>query len=269
MTTREIETSPIPAFDLKSLSDRHQVMFGSKKRLNTAQIVTPDHEWTVAVVPHHGAIQLTQPGVEHLGLLNTERPRSGSLIPVIDKSRGEGYACNIACRPIDAFFDVENLRREAVAETISAFQSEAENERTRYYLPRETFWALFTRHAAYGWKALFEKLESYSKLATGWDGYSARPPEKTAIVSAKLFLSQLAESDRTPDRIKPSVVGGIGITFKLGQRKCYVEFYNNGTVYALFADGQSDPETCQVPPTAQNYKILIKAIQGYLNAGHP
>lgn len=269
MTTREIETSPIPAFDLRNLSDRHQVMFGSKQRAMTAQMVTPDDEWTVGIVPHYGTIRLTQPGVEHLCLLNTAWPRSGSQIPVMDKGHGDIHGCNSVCRPIDAFFDFENLRREAVAETISAFQSEAENDQTRNNLHRETSWARFTRHIVHGWKAIFENLETYSKLTTGWDGYSARPPEKTAIVSAKLFLSQLAESDRAPDRIKPSVVGGIGITFKLGQRKCYVEFYNNGTVYALFADGQSEPETCQVPPTAQNYKILIKAIQGYLNAGHP
>lgn len=268
MTIREIETSPIPAFDLRSLSNRHQLMFGSKPRVGTAQMVTPEHEWTVAVVPHYGTIQLLQPAVEHLGLLNTAWPRSGSQIPV-DQRCGDIHACNIVGRPIDAFFDVESLRREAVAETISAFQSEAKNEQTRNYLPRETFWALFTRHGQHGWKVIFEKLESYSTLTTGWDGYGARPPEKAAIVSAKLFLSQLAERDRVPDRIKPSVVGGIGITFKLRQRKCYVEFYNNGTVYALFADGEAEPETCQVPPTAHNYKILIKEIQGYLNAGRP
>ena len=59
--------------------------------------------------------------------------------------------------------------------------------------------------------------------------------------------------DRAPDRLKPSVVGGIGVTFKINDRKCYVEFYNNGTVYALFSDGLSDPETYQIRPTAQDY----------------
>jgi hypothetical protein len=269
MTAGEIETSSIPPFDIQSLSDRHQIMFGSIQRASIAHMVTPDEEWTVGVVPHYGTVHVTPSDEDHLSPINAVWQRSGYQIPVKVNLHGGIYGCNMNCRPIDAFFDFEKLRREAVSETISSLQSEAENEQTRNRLSRETFWALFKHRALSGWNAIFEKLESFSKLRTGWDGYSARAPEKAAILSAKLFLSQLTESGRVPDRIKPSVVGGIGITFRSNQRKCYVEFYNNGTVYALFSDGQTEPETCQVPPTAQNYKVLIKAIQGYLNAGNP
>jgi hypothetical protein len=268
--SHEIETSPIPAFNLLELSDRQRTMFGSRElHTGAAHMVTPDDEQTLACMPFYGTARITNPNLDHITLANTISPRSSYQIPVSMQVPGTVHACNIVCRPSDPFYDFTNLRRAAVSETIFALQSQAENEQTRYYLPREAFWSLFKRHALRGWNAIFEKLESFTQLATGWDGYCARPPEKAAILSAKLFLSQLTESDRSPERIKPSVIGGIGITFKVNHRKCYVEFYNNGTVYALFSDGQTEPETCQVPPTAQNYKLLIKAIQGYLNAGNP
>jgi hypothetical protein len=130
------------------------------------------------------------------------------------------------------------------------------------------FRGFFKQYTPRNWIEDFDKLDSFAKLKIGWDGYSARCPEVPAIRSAKLFLSQLSENDPVPHRVKPSVVGGIGITFRSQKRKCYVEFYNNGTVYSLFSDGQSDPDTAQVPPTIQNYKLLISAIRDYLNAGN-
>jgi hypothetical protein len=116
------------------------------------------------------------------------------------------------------------------------------------------------------WQELFEKLDSYLGLAVGWDGYSASPPSVTAVNMAKEFLALLHESDLEPTRLKPSVACGIGLTIRKGQRKGYVEFYNDGTVCALFSDGHSEPITRQVTVTRDDYLALIGEIREYLNA---
>ncbi len=116
------------------------------------------------------------------------------------------------------------------------------------------------------WKELIEKLCSYSALVDGWDGYSAPPPLRTAVETVHGFFCALRHSNFRPTKVSPSVVGGIGVTFRKGQRKSYVEFYNNGTLHALFSDGESDPRTCQVQPTPAGYGRLIMEIQEYLNA---
>jgi hypothetical protein len=232
-------------------------------------LITPGVEESISIPSYYGRVQVTYPSDDHAYQANFDWHRSGYQI-AIDSSLynyNEHQHCNyVACRPTNTLFDIYILRRHAVSEAISSMQSQAENEGTRYSPMRSALVNVFRRNSASSWNANFDKLESFSQLATGWDGYSARRPEKVAILSAKLFLSQLTDSDRVPDRVKPSVIGGIGVTFRANQRKCYVEFYNNGTVYALFSDGHGEPDTCQVRPTAQDYKLLINAIQDYLNA---
>ena len=69
-----------------------------------------------------------------------------------------------------------------------------------------------------------------------------------------------------PARAKPSVANGIGLTIRKGGRKIYVEFYNDGTVYAFFSDGKSGPETRQVQAGQDDYTVLVGQTREYLNA---
>ena len=112
------------------------------------------------------------------------------------------------------------------------------------------------------WGGFFDKLRSYSSLVNGWDGYSAPAPLHTAVARVYSFLYALRHSSLRPTRVSPSVVGGIGVTFRKGQRKSYVEFYNNGSLHALFSDGESEPRTCRVQPTPAGYGHLIMEIRG-------
>ena len=116
------------------------------------------------------------------------------------------------------------------------------------------------------WQDLFEKLDSWRGLAPGWDGYSASPPSSLAIENAKEFLTLLCGSELVPARVRPSVASGIGLTIRAGRRKVYVEFYNDGTVYALFSDGESELETRQVQGKQDDYSALIGQTREYLNA---
>jgi hypothetical protein len=79
------------------------------------------------------------------------------------------------------------------------------------------------------------------------------------------FLGVLESARLPPNRLKPSVMGGIGATFRRGDKKVYVEFYNDGRVHSLFSDGVSDPDTKSVPPDHAGYSLLVQDIQGFLN----
>ncbi len=98
-------------------------------------------------------------------------------------------------------------------------------------------------------------------LNKGWDGYTADPPSQTAISQARLFFS-LAK--RTDVKIKPSIVGGIGVTFKNDTKKCYVEFGNSGYVYAMFMEAEQEPAIFSVNVSVKDFKQLINDVQDFL-----
>lgn len=115
------------------------------------------------------------------------------------------------------------------------------------------------------WQRYYDKLDSFKSLTKGWNGYAAPAPSHAAIKTARILIRTLRESDRTPSRLKPSVVGGVGFTFRRGERKVYVEVYNNGTVYALFSCSEDEMDVIAVPPTNRSFEILVEEIGAYID----
>lgn len=105
---------------------------------------------------------------------------------------------------------------------------------------------------------LIKQLDS---LNQGWDGYNADPPSQTAISQARLFFSL---SKRKEAKIKPSVVGGIGITFKNNNKKCYVEFGNCGSVCVMFTEPEKEPCIFSINISVKDFKNLINDIDEFL-----
>lgn len=155
------------------------------------------------------------------------------------------------------------LRRDGFAEAIKQLKSDYEEYQSGWVVTPLTFWDSFT--ADDKWAEFSEKLDSFARLLTGWDGYTAPAPDRVAVNGARKFLEVAQRINFAPDRVKPSVVGGIGITFRKVSRKCYVEFYNNGTVYALFSDGESEPLAHQIRPLLSEYEAVLKDARDYLN----
>jgi len=110
------------------------------------------------------------------------------------------------------------------------------------------------------------KLEKLRNLGDDWNGYASPAPSRTAVVTAKAFLSAVLAMDFKPSRIAPSVSGGIGITHRKGSRRVYVEFFNDGEVCVLSSDGESAPRSWSVKPSSLNFKGLTKEIREYLDA---
>lgn len=73
-------------------------------------------------------------------------------------------------------------------------------------------------------------------LIKGWNGYDADPPNEKARFNASLFLALIEEADKC--KVKPSVIGGIGITYWIDDYSfIYVEFQNdgyNGIIYSYY-----------------------------------
>lgn len=112
----------------------------------------------------------------------------------------------------------------------------------------------------------FGKLDSLRFMRKGWDGYDAPPPTDRAIRLAQSFISRLLEEKYEPSRLAPSVIGGVGVTHRSERRKVYVEFFNDGKVYALFSDGISEPRTKSVEPGYRSFQGLIGEMREYLDA---
>jgi len=93
------------------------------------------------------------------------------------------------------------------------------------------------------WISLLHKLYGFLDLQEGWNGYAASPPNVKAVCSASTAFIVLQALQRLPDRLAPSAVGGVGITYRNGNRKAYLECYNTGQVVLLLSDAEAKQVT--------------------------
>ena len=63
-----------------------------------------------------------------------------------------------------------------------------------------------------------EKLQSLLHLSRGWDSYEADPPNQSAIHRAEQVLTAVNSTPYRPDRIAPSIEGGVVFSFRRGDR---------------------------------------------------
>jgi hypothetical protein len=114
-----------------------------------------------------------------------------------------------------------------------------------------------------GWAV---NLARMSRLPKGWNGYNAPPPSERARLIAQSFLDVLLKEDMEPSRLAPSAVGGVGLSRRKNGRKVYVEFFNDGKVFALFSDGETGPISREVELGHQHFKALVGEMRDYLDA---
>jgi hypothetical protein len=111
-----------------------------------------------------------------------------------------------------------------------------------------------------------EKVWSFARLAEGWNGSRAPAPTRQAIENAVCFVSAMAGAGCDPTRVAPSAAGGIGITRRVGDRKALVEFFNDGSASALFADDATQQmQTCRVTTTPDDLRDVLERIREYLD----
>jgi hypothetical protein len=110
-----------------------------------------------------------------------------------------------------------------------------------------------------------DRLDALRTLDDGWDSYSAPAPNTTAIENAKGLVNEAGALDTTPERVEPSAMGGVGVTFSAADREAVIEFYNNGTAHALFSDETTgNMHTQAVSTDAAGYRGIIGEVRKYL-----
>ena len=111
-----------------------------------------------------------------------------------------------------------------------------------------------------------EKLHGFARLETGWNGSNAEAPSALAITTAEQFLNSCP--NWPPARIEPSAMGGVGITYRTGERRVYVEVYNDARIHALFSDRSGGELKMRTKPLTLDSSIMeeffTEAI-GFLN----
>lgn len=119
-------------------------------------------------------------------------------------------------------------------------------------------------------KALLALLDSFAKLESGWNGYSAPVPSCAAIDNAKKLVNEAFATETFPDRVELSAIGGVGVAFTAGNREVVVEFYNNKTAHSLFADNAThEMDTRPVSPYLNSYQELLSDVGKFLHVTQP
>lgn len=116
--------------------------------------------------------------------------------------------------------------------------------------------------------SMFEKLARKLDViasTTEWHEEAGPRPLADVIDAARMFLNVARQAGAMPSRIAPTVVGGIGVTFKRQYKKVYVEFRNTGSVHVLFSDGVTDPVVEKVIADVADYERLLKRANAYIH----
>ncbi len=112
---------------------------------------------------------------------------------------------------------------------------------------------------------LMERASNLGRLKKGWNSYSAPPPAPAAIGNAKMLLTLASVAGIIPERIEPSAMGGVGVTFTAGSREVAVEFYNKGSAHALFSDSETEVlDTAPLAVGVDGYNRLLQEVRRYL-----
>jgi hypothetical protein len=105
-----------------------------------------------------------------------------------------------------------------------------------------------------------EKLESLLHLSRGWDSYEADPPNQSAIRRAEQVLTAVNSTPYRPDRIAPSIEGGVVLSFRRGDRYGDIECDNDGDMVALVSDGQGQIDTWQIASDSRSAEDAVRKI---------
>jgi len=116
------------------------------------------------------------------------------------------------------------------------------------------------------------RLDGFRNLRRGWDSYKAQPPTETVIGIVRAFLAVLRVEWREPDRLNPSAVGGVGLTFYRPGLRCdrsvYVEFLNRSDRVLAVQSGSGEipdkPVIVDVATDAAGVRVLAAWAREYL-----
>jgi hypothetical protein len=99
-------------------------------------------------------------------------------------------------------------------------------------------------------------------LSPEWPEESVGVPGSRSRLSADRALRLLADLDLRPDRLRPSLDGGVAFAFASRDRYAEVEFLDSGEVVATCSNGSA--RTVHVRPPASDLSVTLRTIQAFL-----
>ncbi len=116
------------------------------------------------------------------------------------------------------------------------------------------------------WITRFQQaLKAIGQLVPGWDSYDSGTPGPKALNASLDFLLLLnRDGDREaamPNRIAPSVDGGVVISFLRDDVRANIEFFDNGEIAAAVAKPGRDVRVWEVENTEKGLTAAIDEIR--------
>ena len=109
---------------------------------------------------------------------------------------------------------------------------------------------------------LLLKLEQLGELSDNWDSYGAEAPSGHALDVAKSFVEGFASSGLFPDRVVPSVEGGVGLVFLKDSSYVDVEIFNDGEV--LLGESHLDKDSYVQEVSLDDMNEIVNRVRGFL-----
>ena len=120
------------------------------------------------------------------------------------------------------------------------------------------------------WLPRFQQaLKAIGQLEPGWDSYDGGTPGSRSSRATDDFLLLLERNnvrDPVPDRIAPSVDGGIVVSFLRDDVRANIEFFDNGEIVAAVAKPGRDVRVWEVENTEKGLMSAVRAIRNAIFA---
>ncbi len=113
---------------------------------------------------------------------------------------------------------------------------------------------------------LFSVCEKLCELPKGWDSYEAEPPSSLAVETSKSVLELLLnEYGPSPQKISPSVEGGVGIIYTCGRKYVDIECSNSGEIVLGASDGHGNIKVDEFDLDQKQGPDLVETLREWLN----
>jgi len=94
--------------------------------------------------------------------------------------------------------------------------------------------------------AFHKRLSDLTSLPENWDAEDAARPTSVALDATRNALLAMQELGVMPERISPSVEGGVAVSFLRGRNRAFIEFYNSGEIVAATYEDEGEPVVWEV-----------------------
>ena len=114
-------------------------------------------------------------------------------------------------------------------------------------------------------KLALNQLDELKTLQSNWDSYGAETPNTNALSNAREIILRVIEKQIMPNRILPSVEGGVSIVFGNKRRLADIEIFNDGDVIVSLMNDQAVKGVFQIEFEEKEIDQALERIATFIN----